>query len=86
MSFRIWERWYVRVRQILFRKARAEGPGRPVASITNKMIVAGIGVYRGDACVVGPLGGFCGLRGAIGSRGREADVIKEDTLPNLAKQ
>ena len=45
----------MRVQQILFRKA--EGPGRPVASITNKMIVAGIGVYRGDACVVGPLGG-----------------------------
>ena len=42
-------------------------PGRPVASITNKMIVAGIGVYRGDECVVGPLGGFCGLRGVIGA-------------------
>ena len=55
------------VQQILFREARAEGPGRPVASITNKMIVAGIGVYRGDACVVGALGGFCGLRGAIGA-------------------
>ena len=55
------------VQQILFREARAEGPRRPVASITNGMIVAGIGVYRGDACVVGPLGGFCGLRGAIGA-------------------
>ena len=31
------------VRQILFRKAKAEGPRRPVASRTNGMIVAGVG-------------------------------------------
>ena len=31
------------VRQILFRKAKAEGPRRPVASRTNGMIVGGVG-------------------------------------------
>ena len=44
MSLRNWERWYMCVRQILFRKARAEGPRRPVASRTNGMIVAGVGM------------------------------------------
>ena len=43
MSFKNWERWYVCVRQIFLRKARAEGPRRPVASRTNGMIVAGLG-------------------------------------------